>query len=134
MALTQRTAWPIKAVCRGRCHRKEVAKVTSIPAFEHPSGATLVRLVVAFGFLVVIVTCGVWTTLIHWEIMEKVNSGLPEGEQFKPLWWGPIKRARLDKEYRRLFPDGKDLERGYRLGFIMVGAVVGLVITLRSIL
>jgi hypothetical protein len=54
--------------------------------------------------------------------MEKVNSCLPASEQFQPLWWGPIKRARLDEEYRRLFPDGKDLKRIYRLGAIMLAA------------
>jgi len=32
---------------------------------------------------------------------------------------GAIQKARLDKEYRRLFPDGKDLKRIYRLGTIM---------------
>jgi hypothetical protein len=48
--------------------------------------------------------------------MEKVNSRLPASEQFQPLWWGPSKRARLDAEYRRLFPDGKDLKRIYQRG------------------
>ena len=78
-------------------------------------------------------TCGVWSTLLHWEIMEKVNARLSADEQFQPLWWGPFKRARLDKEYRRLFPDGKDLKRIYRLGTIMFAAFAGFLVTLRSL-
>jgi hypothetical protein len=102
----------------------------SIPALEHPTPATLVRMAIAFGFLVVVAMCGLWSTLVHWEIMERVNSRLLTSKQFQPLWWGPIKRARLDEEYRRLFPDGKDLKRIYRLAAIMFVALVGFAITL----
>jgi hypothetical protein len=105
----------------------------SIPAVEHPTSAMLVRLGIAFGLLVVAATCGLWSTLIHWEIMEKVNSRLPTNEQFQTLWWGPLKRARLNEEYRRLFPDGTDLKRIYRLAAIMFVALLGLAITLGSL-
>lgn len=105
----------------------------SIPALEHPTPATLIRVAVTFSFWVIMGICGVWSALIQWEIMEKVNSRLPESEQFEPLWWGPFKRARLDKEYRRLFPDGRDLKRIYRLYVIAVAALAGFLITLRNL-
>jgi hypothetical protein len=107
--------------------------VTAIPVFEHPSAVTLVRVAIAFAFLAVGATCGVWSTLVHWEIMEKVNARLPTSEQFQPLWCGPFKRARLDEEYRRLFPDGKDLKLIYRLGAVMFVAFLGFLIALRSL-
>ena len=107
--------------------------MTAIPAFEHPTAATLVRMAISFVLLVVVASCGVSSTLLQWEIMEKVNARLPASEQFQPLCWGPFKRLRLDEEYRRLFPDGKDLKRMYRLGIIMLAAGVGMVITLGSL-
>lgn len=105
----------------------------SILALEHASAATLARMAIAFAFFTVSATCGVWSTLVHWEIMEKVNARLPASEQFQPLWWGPFKRTSLNREYRRLFPDGKDLTRIYRLAAIMFASLVGLLITLRSV-
>lgn len=63
--------------------------------------------------------------------MDRVNSRLPGSEQFQPWWWGLFKRARLYGEYRRHFPDGKDVNKIYRMGFIMFGALVGLAIALR---
>ena len=106
--------------------------MTSIPALENTSAATLARMVIAFAFFIISATCGVLSTLLHWEIMEKVNARLPASEQFQPLWWGPFKRMSLNKEYRRLFPDGKDLTRIYRLAAIMFASLVGLLIILRS--
>jgi len=105
----------------------------AIPAFEHPTAATLVRMAIAFVFLVVVAACGVWSTLVQWEIMEKVNTRLPASEQFQALWWGPFKRMRLVEEYRRLFPDGKDLKRMYWLVTIALVAGVGMIITLGSL-
>ena len=108
-----------------------LADVTSIPAIEHPTPATLVRLAIAFSFCAAAGTCGVWSALINWEIMEKVNSRLPESERFRPLRWGPFKWARLKNEYRRLFPDGEDLKRIYRLTAIMFVTLAGFLISLR---
>jgi hypothetical protein len=64
-----------------------------VPPLEHPSPGTLVWMAVAFGLLVVIVTSGLWSTLIHWEAMEKVNSRLPESQKVEALWWGPFKES-----------------------------------------
>jgi hypothetical protein len=106
--------------------------VISIPTLEHATPATLLRIGIAFALVVVVATCGLWSTLIHWEMMDKVNSCLPESQKFQALCWGPFKRAQLNAEYRRLFPDGKDLKRAYRLVAIMFGALLGLFVTVLS--
>jgi hypothetical protein len=95
-----------------------------------PSALSLARLAIAFVFLVVIAGAGVWSTVIYFEVVDKVNARLTEADKFELLWWGPFKRARLHREYRRLFPDGDDLKRVYRLAAIMFAAVLGLLITL----
>ena len=46
---------------------------------------------------------------------------------------GTFQRTRLNKEYRRQFPDGKELTRIYWLAAIMFASLVGLLISLRSI-
>ena len=85
--------------------------------------ATIVRSLVGFTGLVAVVVCGVWTNEIYWKIAEKVNACLPEGERFKPLFWGPLKRVRLNDEYHRLFPGGSDLKQLHRLTAIMFAAL-----------
>jgi hypothetical protein len=67
--------------------------------------------------------CLFWSDKIHSEILEKVNARLPEAERFKSAWWGPSKKERLSREYRRLFPDGKDLKQLHRLTVIMFSAL-----------
>jgi hypothetical protein len=83
----------------------------AVPGLEHPTGVTIVKFGVGAVFLAIVAICGMWSTLIYWEAMEKVNALLPESERFQPLFWGPMKRARLASEYRRLFPEGKDFKR-----------------------
>ena len=87
------------------------------------SSATSVRVAAGSIFTGTVIVCGLWATEVHWRIMDKVNARLPEGEKFKPLFWGPLKRARLNDEYRRLFPDGSDLKQLHRLIAIMFAAL-----------
>jgi hypothetical protein len=75
-----------------------------------------------------VVVCGIWSQEIHWRIVEKVNARLPEAERFQPLFWGPLKRIRLNEEYRRLFPDGTVLKQMHRLMAIAFTALACLAI------
>jgi len=70
-----------------------------------------------------VMVCFFWSDRIHSKILEKVNARLPEADKFKPVWWGPIKKDRLRREYRRLFPDGNDLNQLHRLTVIMFTAL-----------
>lgn len=97
------------------------------------SVATIVWSLAGFTCLVTVVVCGVWTNEIYWKIAEKVNAPLPEGEKFKPLFWGPLKRVRLNDKYRRLFPEGSDLKQLHRLTAIMFAALVrSLILVIRG--
>ncbi|HKW64255.1 MAG TPA: hypothetical protein VJN89_17005 [Candidatus Acidoferrum sp.] len=59
-----------------------------------------------------------------------MNALLPEAERFQPVFWGPIKRLRLNEEYQRLFPDGKDVRQMRRLMIIAFSAMGFLLLTL----
>ncbi len=76
-----------------------------------------------------VMVCGLWSAQIHSKILEKVNARLPEAERFKSAWWGPSKKDRLNREYRRLFPDGNDLKQLHRLTVIMLSALALLFIS-----
>jgi hypothetical protein len=102
-----------------------------IPALDHPAPMSVIRIVIAVGLLAVVAICGLWSTFLNWEMMEKVNSRLPEGERFQPLWWNYFKRARLNEQYRRFFPDGRDLKRINWIITVMFAAVIGIAIALR---
>jgi hypothetical protein len=73
--------------------------------------ATFVRTVTGLACMGTIIVYTLWSDKIHSKILEKVNSRLPEAERFKSAWWGPSKKERLNREYRRLFPDGNDLKQ-----------------------
>src|SRR5713101_2769826 len=82
-----------------------------------------------FVCMATVVVCIFWSDNIHSKILEKVNVRLPEAERFKSAWWGPSKRDRLNREYRRLFPDGNDLKQLHRLTVIMLSALALLFIS-----
>jgi len=63
--------------------------------------------------------------------MEKVNARVPEAERFESLFWAPWKRIQLNKEYRRLFPDGDDLKQMRRLTIIAFSAVAVYFLTMK---
>jgi hypothetical protein len=44
--------------------------------------------------------------LYEYEMIDKVNEKLPTEEQFGVLWWSVSKSQRLNREYKRLYPDG----------------------------
>jgi hypothetical protein len=44
-------------------------------------------------------------------MVDAVNSRLDEKDQFSHLGWHPMKTIRLRREYRRMFPDGRLIEK-----------------------
>jgi len=50
---------------------------------------------------------GMVASMIHGQIVDKVNSALPPESRFSPNWWYISKSMRLSREYRRLFPNGR---------------------------
>ena len=51
--------------------------------------------------------CGIMATLAHQSMVAAVNGRLLEVEQFQPLGWYWEKTQRLNRDYRRLFPEGR---------------------------
>jgi len=87
------------------------------------SSATIVKVAAGSIFTGTVIVCGLWADEVHLRIMDKVNARLPEGEKFKPLFWGTLKRARLNDEYHRLFPEGNNLKQLHRQMAIMFVAL-----------
>ena len=66
-----------------------------------------IRVIVGAVAPVCISVCGVIGTLTSFQMVDKVNEGLPEDQQFGVLGWYPAKTQRLHREYKRLYPDGQ---------------------------
>jgi hypothetical protein len=66
-----------------------------------------VRGVVGVAALICGSLCGCGASLVHSEMVDRVNACLPKEQQFSPMWWYAQKTWRLFREYRRLFPNGK---------------------------
>jgi hypothetical protein len=49
---------------------------------------------------------GLYGTHIWWSMVDEVNRKLPKEQQLEHLDWGPTKRVRLIREYKRLYPNG----------------------------
>lgn len=88
-----------------------------------PPFADTLRAVGGLLCVATLAVCGLWSTIIQWKFIEKVHSRLPEAERFKPLFWGPIKKLRLNDEYQRLFPEGHDLQKMRRLMIVAFSAM-----------
>jgi hypothetical protein len=71
----------------------------------------IVGTVVGIVALAGVSICGLVGSLTSVEMVDKVNEMLPKGEQFAPLGWYFSKYQRLNREYKRLYPDGRLLLR-----------------------
>jgi hypothetical protein len=90
--------------------------------------STMLRWSLAFVFFAVGASCGLWSSLIHLDAIDKVNEHLPPSEQLPTLFPG-LNRAQTRSEYERLFPSGNHFDRERVLTVIMFIAFVGLAIT-----
>jgi hypothetical protein len=54
---------------------------------------------------------GILGALLNFEMIEKVNEKLPEGERFEWLDWNLNKYQRLKREYGKFYPNGQLLVR-----------------------
>jgi hypothetical protein len=78
------------------------------------------RLIVGVVALLCIIICGLSSTIWGLEMVDKVNEKLSEQERFDHLWWDFSKRLRLNREYRRLYPDGPLLVRTHVAAVVML--------------
>jgi hypothetical protein len=51
--------------------------------------------------------CGLVGSLASFEMVDKVNDMLPKEQRFAALGWYFSKYQRLNREYKRLYPDGR---------------------------
>lgn len=65
------------------------------------------RLIIGIAALACVSICGLVGALANFEMVDKVNSKLPQGEQFAELGWYWSKHQRIHCEYKRLYPDGR---------------------------
>jgi hypothetical protein len=65
------------------------------------------RIIVGIVALLSVSVCGLLSTFMTFEVVDKVNEKLPETEKFAQLGWYLSKRQRLNREYRRFYPEGR---------------------------
>ena len=63
--------------------------------------------------------CGIASSLVSFEMVERVNERLPKDQQFAPLWWYWSKNLRLWREYKVLYPDVSLLRNLRALGVLI---------------
>lgn len=84
------------------------------------------RLTLGFVFIACVSGFGLAASLTHLAIVEAVNAKLPTTEQFRTIGWGPVNSLKLNKEYRRFYPEGKLLKReGILLAIGLFSLVIG---------
>ncbi len=66
-----------------------------------------VRIVVGVVAVACVAACGLLSTFLTFEMVDKVNEKLPEAEKFGQLGWYLAKRLRLNREYKRFYPGGQ---------------------------
>jgi len=83
---------------------------------------TVVLVVLVF---VVVLTLGLSGAVIVQDMVDEVNRRLPPEQRYGSLWWGPIKKLNLVRDYKHLCPDGPLLRymRVYLAVFFLVFAV-----------
>ena len=64
------------------------------------------RVIVGIAAVVGTAACGLFGAILNLEMVEEVNSHLPQDSQFSPMGWYLSKTLRLHREYKRLFPTG----------------------------
>jgi hypothetical protein len=79
------------------------------------------RLAVGVLALALMVSCGVALTLTGYEMLDRVNEKLAQDDQIDPVGWYSAKRLHLQREYRRLNPEGHLIRRSRVL--LMMGCL-----------
>jgi hypothetical protein len=78
-------------------------------------GLSLTSARVALG--TVAFACGfasaLYSGLLTYAAMYKVNERLPVKERFQPFWWYTEKYSRLRREYQRFYPGGELLQKAF---------------------
>jgi hypothetical protein len=83
-----------------------------------------IRAIVGIIALACVSACGIIATFAHYEMMDKVNEKLTEGERFQPSGWCWSKSQRLRREYRRMYPNGRLLFKIRVLMAVMIALLL----------
>ena len=82
------------------------------------------RVIVGIIALAGVSIFGLVATLANFEMMDRVNEKLPDGEQFAALGWYFSKQQRLRREYKRLYPSGRLLFKVRVLAALMFASLL----------
>jgi len=89
-----------------------------------------IRILFAFILLIVSSTFGVWSSLVHIEMVDKLNERLPADQRFDVFWWGPFKHQRFREEYERQFPDDPLKRRLWLFAVMMFASFIAIALDL----
>lgn len=85
---------------------------------------TSARSIVGILALVCVSVCGIASSLVSLEMVERVNERLTKDQQFELLGWYWPKVQRLWREYKMLYPGGSLLRRLRILGVLMFACLL----------
>ena len=80
---------------------------------------TIPRIIIGTAAFVCSLVCAFASTLITFDMTEKLNEQLPKEQRSSPVWWYWSKHRRLWREYKRLYPEGNLLGKFRTLGVLM---------------
>jgi hypothetical protein len=83
-----------------------------------------VRIAAGVVFLVGFSVCGILSTIVGIEVVDRVNEKLPEAQRFDTLQMGRFKWWQLRRYYKRLYPDGPLVRKLDRIGVAFLGCLL----------
>jgi len=83
-----------------------------------------IRTIIGIVALACVSICGILGTFVNFEKMDKVNEKLEEKERFDWLGWHLFKYERLNREYKRFYPDRPLLFQSRTLIMLMMVCLV----------
>jgi hypothetical protein len=82
------------------------------------------RVVVGVVAMACVSVCGVLGTIAGFEMVDRVNEKLPDGEKFEALGWNFVKGKMLFEKYKLFYPDGRLITRVRVLRAISVACLL----------
>jgi multidrug efflux pump subunit AcrB len=94
---------------------------------HYPSEGMTARSIVGAIAYACAVACALLSCFSGYAATNKVNQKLPAEEKFGLFFWEFTKHARLRREYRRLYPDGKLLRNAFMfsVAFFLLMLIAG---------
>jgi hypothetical protein len=93
----------------------------------------IARLIIGIVAFCAATTAAIYSSMIEARMIDEINRKKSEGDLISQFWFTAQKHARIRKEYRQLYPDGKLLTYLWTAtavvftGFVVVAVCLGII-------